>query len=136
MKITLSKKRHVRSSGTFSQDPTYVVKVVLMQYNFYVLDSVDLFIYLFIYLFFFSFFSVSTFSSNTILNKIDSKLQNFITLFIVKIFNYLKNKGWQVKVAYIFLDLDLKRFNESELLMSCWRSGQIWSPVTDIVSIS
>ena len=47
MKMTLSKKRHVKSSGTFSQDPTYVVKVVLMQYNFYVFDSVDLFIYLF-----------------------------------------------------------------------------------------
>ena len=40
---------------------------------------IHLFIYLFIYL-----FNVDTFSSNTFLIKIDSKLQNFIILQIVK----------------------------------------------------
>ena len=42
----------------------------------------NLFIHLFIYL-----FNVDTFSSNTFLIKINSKLQNFIILEIVKWFN-------------------------------------------------
>ena len=40
---------------------------------------VYLFIYLFIYLSIYLFFNVDTFSSNTLLIKINLKLQNFIT---------------------------------------------------------
>ena len=45
--------------------------------------SIYLFMYLFIHLFIYL-FNVDTFSSNTFLIKIDSKLQNFIILEIVK----------------------------------------------------
>ena len=96
----------------------------------------DLFIiYLCIY---FSFFNVDTFSSNTLLIKINSKLQNVITLLLNTGFNYhrinqyslgIRNKTFTQlavtrKVAYLFI-LELKRFSEPEFLISWERSCQL-----------